>query len=164
MTFLLLASAMMTSGHGQDAPSCGSVPTAEIAFRAGDFDASIVGTQIRAGSSKVRWISAGCALFEDWEGAVSGTGSAIYVHHTGRWHLYFVNSTGHTLALDGTAIDGGVQFEGDHPDLDGRPGSHRLIFAREGNDVRQTWYFRPARTGQWELLVDMIQRRRPVSE
>lgn len=38
-----------------------------------------------------------------------------------------------------------------------------MIFAREGGDVRQIWHFRPDATGEWELLVDMIQRRRPPS-
>jgi hypothetical protein len=36
-----------------------------------------------------------------------------------------------------------------------------MRFAPEGPDVRQTWHFRPQGADQWELLVDIIQRRRP---
>lgn len=163
---MLLPFVMMLAAPGQEvgSGSCETVPTEEIAFRAGEFDGWLVGSDIRAGTSDVRWVAGGCALMEDWTGAVSGAGSALYAYHTGRWHLYFVNSTGHTLMLNGFAERGQIVFEGDHPDLAGRQGAHRMIFAPEGADVRQTWHFRPDTTGEWELVVDMIQRRRPLPE
>jgi hypothetical protein len=141
---------------------CPSVPVAQIAFRAGSFDAWLVGDKVRAGTSDVGWTAGGCALLEKWVGAVSGDGTALYLHHGGRWHLQYVNGDGATLDLagapDGT---GGLLFEGRHPDFAGRPGEHRMRFAPEGPDVRQTWHFRPQGADQWELLVDIIQRRRP---
>lgn len=158
----LLPLALVLAAPPPDA--CPTVPVGEIAFRAGQFDAWIAGSDIRAGTSDVRWVAGGCALLEDWVGAVSGAGTAIYVHHSGQWHLTYVNSGGHTLVLRGAAGKDSVLFEGHHPDLDGRPGSHRMLFAREGADVRQTWHFRPDATGEWGLLVDIIQRRRPAPE
>jgi hypothetical protein len=141
---------------------CPAVPTGQIAFRAGDFDAWIADSTVRAGTSKVAWTAGGCALLEAWTGAVSGDGTALYVHHDGQWHLFYVDSSGGTLNLSGLPDSaGGITFEGRHPDLEGRPGEHRMRFAPEGGDVRQTWHFRPDATGEWEMLVDIIQRRKP---
>lgn len=146
---------------GAAAQACKTVPVAEIAFRAGQFEAWLAGRPVRAGTSDVVWTAGGCALLEQWVGAVSGAGTALYLHHGGRWHLQYVNSAGATLDLAGKADGGGILFEGRHPDLDGRAGLHRMRFAPESGDVRQTWHFRPDATGRWELLVDMIQRRKP---
>lgn len=158
----LILSLLGASAAAQPPQACPSVPIAQIGFRAGSFDAWIVGDRVRAGTSDVDWTAGGCALLEKWVGAVSGDGTALYLHHGGRWHLHFVNSQGATLDLagnpDGT---GGILFEGRHPDLDGRPGEHRMRFAPEGQDVRQTWHFRPEGSKRWDLLVDIIQRRRP---
>lgn len=140
---------------------CPAVPTNEIAFRAGHFDAWIADSDIRAGVSEVQWTAGGCALLESWVGAVTGQGTALYYHEQGRWHLRFVNSDGRTLALSGLAQGGGVSFEGRHPDLSGRTGVHRMLFAPEGTNVRQTWHFRSDASGKWELLLDAVQRRRP---
>jgi hypothetical protein len=160
---LLLVACLSASSAALAADGdCRAVPTRQIAFRAGDFDAWIADSPVRAGTSEVRWTAGGCALLEHWVGAVSGDGTALYVHHEGKWHLIYVNSSGSTLNLAGEADQtGGIVFEGRHPDLDGRPGEHRMRFAPEGTDVRQTWQFRPDATGEWVMLVDIIQRRRP---
>lgn len=158
---VLMAMACLEMPVAANALSCPNVPADQIAFRAGAFEAWIEGSEIRAGASNVTWTAGGCALLERWTGAVSGDGTALYAFHGGRWHLYFVNSDGGTLDLSGSAIDGGVLFEGSHPDFEGRAGQHRMLFAPEGKNVRQTWEFRPDTTGKWELLVDIIQRRKP---
>jgi hypothetical protein len=138
------------------------VPVGQIAFRAGSFEAWLIGDKVRAGTSDVGWTAGGCALLENWVGAVSGAGTALYLHQGGRWHLHYVNSDGATLDLTGNPDGtGGLLFEGRHPDFSGRAGDHRMRFAPEGPDVRQTWHFRPQGANQWELLVDIIQRRRP---
>jgi hypothetical protein len=164
---LAVALGLLSAGTAQAATErrCQSVPVQQIAFRAGSFDAWLIGDKVRAGTSDVGWTAGGCALLEHWVGAVSGDGTALYLHHGGRWHLEYVNSDGATLDLSGNPDGtGGLLFEGRHPDFGGRAGEHRMRFAPEGPDVRQTWHFRPSGAEQWELLVDMIQRRRPTAD
>lgn len=162
----LLSAGLIHPGAAQTQErKCPDTPVEQIAFREGSFDAWIVDSTIRAGTSTVVWTASGCALLESWVGAVSGDGTALYVHYGERWHLVFVNASGGTLNLAGQRDEaGGILFEGRHPHLDGRPGEHRMRLAPEGRDVRQTWHFRPDATAEWELLVDIIQHRLPPAD
>lgn len=161
-TRLLALALLFAAGSARATePRCAAVPVAEVAFRAGNFEAWLVGSKVRAGTSNVVWTAGSCALLEQWVGAVTGDGTALYLHYGGRWHLQYVNNTGATLNLAGGPDgSGAILFEGRHPDFTGRPGAHRMRFAPEGPDVRQTWHFRPDATGRWELMVDMLQRRK----
>ena len=126
-------------------------------FRIGHFTGQTA-DGLPAGMSDVEAVLSGCALIEEWQGAVSGKGIAFFYRsrQEDRWHLNYVNDDGETLELSGLADAEGVTFSG-MGSFYGYSGLQRIRWQREpGDAVRQLWQLSQDGGKTWTSVVEIV--------
>jgi hypothetical protein len=137
-----------------------------LAFRLGSF-AVTTASGLPAGRSTVTAILEGCALQEEWEGAISGRGRGItaYDKRDGQWHFFYVSDSGDQLRLAGGFVGDALLLSGPGHAFDGRAGLHRMIWSPlPDGRVRQLWTFSTDGGRRWVQVLDGHHRRKAPSE
>lgn len=104
----------------------------------------------------------GCALLEQWIGAGGTTGHSLNVFDAtdGKWHQFWVDSSGSVLRLSGGLVGDEMVMTGVAPSADGATQQQRITWTpRADGSVRQHW--QTSDDGRnWTTAFDGIYRHR----
>jgi hypothetical protein len=105
----------------------------------------------------------GCALLEEWVGAKGTTGHSLNVYDgtDGKWHQFWVDSTGSVLRLSGRLVGDEMVMTGVSPSGNGGAAQQQRITwsPRPDGSVRQHW--ESSDDGRdWTTAFDGIYRHR----
>lgn len=143
-------------------PPCSDGPSRQFDFWLGEWD--VRGNDADAqpkGRNTIRRVD-GCALLEEWVGAKGTTGHSLNVFDAsdGRWHQFWVDSSGSVLRLSGGLVGDEMVMTGVAPSAAGAVQQQRITWTpRADGSVRQHWETSDdGRT--WSTAFDGIYRHR----
>jgi hypothetical protein len=144
-----------------DIPNCSGPEFHRLDFRIGAFEVATT-SGIRAGRSQVAKILDGCAVQEEWQGAISGygRGTTAYDAASSTWYFFYVNESGNQLRLSGGFVGDTIDLQGPGHSFDGRAGLHRMRWSPlPDGGVRQLWTFSTDGGRGWTQILDARHRR-----
>jgi hypothetical protein len=152
---------LMTLATAVTAPACGDA-THQFDFWLGEWD--VRGNDAAAdaqGSNTIVRVD-GCALLEAWVGAKGTTGHSLNVFDAtdGKWHQFWVDSSGSVLRLAGGLVGDEMVMTGVAPSASGAAQQQRITWTpRADGSVRQHW--ETSDDGRsWTTAFDGIYRHR----
>lgn len=152
---------LMSLATALPAPACGDA-THQFDFWLGAWD--VRGNDAAAqpkGTNTIRRVD-GCALLEEWVGATGTTGHSLNVFDTtdGKWHQFWVDSSGSVLRLSGGLVGDEMVMTGVAPSSGGAMQQQRITWSpRPDGSVRQHW--ETSDDGHaWTTAFDGIYRHR----
>lgn len=134
-------------------------------FWVGEWDVQMGGQP--AGTNSVKPILDGCVIFENWTGALGGTGKSFNFYNaaTHKWQQTWVDNTGSVLELAGDYADGQMRFSGASLRPDGSKLLHRLTFFKLSPErVRQFWEQSTDGGKNWTVSFDGMYVRQKTAQ
>jgi len=138
----------------------------QLDFWIGDWDVTDnINGHGRAGSSHIEKILGGCVIFENWTGALGGTGKSFNAWNPecGCWQQNWMDDSGTvTNYTDGRLAGGAMVYHGRRTAKDGKVSELRLSFFDLGpGHVRQFAETSADGGATWQVGYDLDYRRRP---
>jgi hypothetical protein len=118
-----------------------------------------------AGINHIEKILDGCALLENWTGALGGTGKSLnfFDRDDGLWHQTWIDGSGGALQLSGRFENGAMRLAGERPPGADQPATrHRITWTPlPGGKLRQLWESTPSGMERWAVLFDGLYEPAP---
>lgn len=167
-----MAVALLTPGIGVSQgtppprPDCTAAEYRQFDFWLGEWQVQNAVNDKLAGANSITSTMDGCVLHEHWRGmgGVVGQSFNIFDRHSGKWHQFWVDSTGMRLQLVGGIEDGRMVLTGEMPHREHGQVQHRIVWTPEPDGtVRQVWTY-AIDGNEWQTLFDGRYTRSAAAE
>lgn len=142
-------------------PACADAGHHAFDFWVGEWDVRPYAGGAIVAHSRIESLYAGCAIRENWMplGKAGGGSLSLFDAKDGKWHQFWVDSSGSRAVFEGGVKDGAMVLTGEWPGSgpNGEDGLTRMTYTREpAGAVRQKGDFSGDGGKSWTVTFDFL--------